>query len=400
MTGDPACPRRESDADAAVLLRMHPDVVTERQRLRPRRRTVGETLPKELRLEDLAHLRRAPVLYEELQPGMVPGSAVPVFAKETRDARPHVYDVPGRNERAESDREHRVCCQPAAPPEVVAGAELRMLDADEGDVIQLVVRAVHPAAVDRRLVLARQVGELGGADEALVDRADLRRCVEHLVSRNARERAAEDHAGGIAARFSGREPGGLEALEDRGDVLDADPVELDVLTVRDIGDVAAVTLGCPGDRAELLGAHAATVDPDPHHEELVLELLRLRGAGPLARDVLPALRIQAPPSHPATQILLAARAEPAGSEDALDPLADVERLRLLLYLLGGVEGLVVAERPLPFASGARGSTGGRGVGHRPAREGAPATRPPRPRPWGGRPLRRRPAPRPRASRGR
>src|SRR4051794_8450931 len=244
-----------------------------------------------------------------------------------------------------------------------------MLDADEGDVIQLVVRAVHPAATDRGLVFARQVGELGGADEALVDRPDLRRCIEHLVGRNARERAAEDHARSIAARFAGREPGGLEALEDRGDVLDPDPVELNVLTIGDIGQVAAVSLGCPGDRAELLGAHAATVDPDPHHEELVLELLRLRGAGPFARDILPALRIQAPPSHPAPQILRADRAEPAGSEDALDPLADVERLGLLFYLLGGVEGLMIAERPLPFAPGARGSTGGR-IGHGRAREGA------------------------------
>src|SRR3954449_7858514 len=275
-----------------------------------------------------------------------------------------------------------------------------MLDADEGDVIQLVVRAVHPAAADRGLVFARQVGELGGADEALVNRPDLRRCVEHLVGRNAREWAAEDHARSIAARFGGREPGGLEALEDRGDVLDPDPVELNVLAVRDVGQVAAVTLGGPGDRSELLGAHAATVDPDPHHEELVLQLLRLRGAGPLAGDVLPALGVKTPPAHPAPQIPLADRAEPAGSEDALDPLADVERLGLLLDLFGGVEGLVVAERPLTFTSGARGSTGGRGVGHGLEPGRGTATRPPRPRPWGGRPLRRRPAPRRRASRGR
>src|SRR4051812_50194091 len=100
MTGDPACPRRESDADAAVLLRMHPDVVAERQRLRPRRRTVGETLAKELRLEDLAHLRRAPVLYEELQPGMVPGSAVPLFSEKTSGGPPHACAGPRAHETA------------------------------------------------------------------------------------------------------------------------------------------------------------------------------------------------------------------------------------------------------------------------------------------------------------
>src|SRR4051794_41904854 len=97
MTGDPACPRRESDADAAVLLRMHPDVVAERQRLRPRRRTVGKTIAKELRLEDLAHLRRAPVLHEEFQPGMVPGSAGPAFSEETRGGPPPPRGVPRRH---------------------------------------------------------------------------------------------------------------------------------------------------------------------------------------------------------------------------------------------------------------------------------------------------------------
>ncbi len=63
-------------------------------------------------------------------------------------------------------------------------------------------------------------------------------------------------------------------------------MQLHVLTIRDVGEVAAVGLARPGDRAKLLGGEPSAVDPDPHHEELVLELIGLRTPGPLAGDAL------------------------------------------------------------------------------------------------------------------
>ena len=133
-------------------------------------------------------------------------------------------------------------------------------------------------------------------------------------------------------------------------------MELDVLPVRHVGDVAAVRLARPGDRAELLGGETPAVDPDPQHEELVLELLGLGAPGSLAGHALLPLRVEAPPAHPVAEVLLADRAEAAGREDPLDPLAHLERLGLLLDLLGAVQRLVVAERPLALTSGAWGSS--------------------------------------------
>ena len=247
--------------------------------------------------------------------------------------------------------------------QVVPGPERRVIDADERDVVDLGVRAVHAAAADRRLVLARQVRERRVAQVARRDGADVRRRVQHLVGRNAGERAPEEHAGRVAARLLRREPDRLDPLEDRRHVLDADPVQLHVLPVRDVGDVASEALARPCDGAQLLARQAPAVDPDPHHEELVLELLRLRGAGALAGHALLTLRVQPVPAQPGAQVLLADRTEPAGSEDPVDPLAHVQAVVVLLDLLGGVERLVVAQPPLPLASFAGSHSLGWSVDH-------------------------------------
>ena len=145
-------------------------------------------------------------------------------------------------------------------------------------------------------------------------------------------------------------PDRLDPLEDRGDVLDADPVQLHVLPVGDVGDVAPEPLARPGDRAELVARQPAAVDADPHHEELVLELLGFGRARPLAGDALLALRVEAVPPHPRAEVLLADRAEPARREDPIDALAHVQAVVVLLDLLGRVERLVIAQPPLPLAA--------------------------------------------------
>ena len=362
---DASCPRREPDEHAPVPLLVHADVVALGQRSRRGSRAVGQRdAVQELSLQHLADVLGSPVLDQELQPRVVPGATVAVLAEEPRHAGPHLRHARRLDERAEPLREHRVRGEAAADLQVVAGPERRMVDADERDVVDLGVRAVHAATADRRLVLARQVGERRIAQVARRDRADVGGRVQHLVGRDAGERAAEEHARRVAARLLRREPDGVDPLEDRGHVLDADPVQLHVLPVGDVGDVAPEPLARPRDRAQLLARHAAAVDPDPHHEELVLELLGLGRAGALAGHALLALRVEAVPPQARTQVLLADRAEPARREDPVDPLADVQAVVVLLDLLGGVERLVVAQPPLPLASfaGCR-SWGGR-VAHR------------------------------------
>ena len=281
---------------------------------------------------------------------MVAGAAVAVLAEEPGHAGPHLGHALALDERAEPLREQRVRRQAAANLQVVAGPERRVIDADEREVVDLGVRAVHAAAADRRLVLARQVGERGVTQVARRDRADVGRRVQHLVGGDPGERAPEEHARRVAARLLRREPDRLDPLEDGRHVLDADPVQLDVLAVGDVGDVASEPLARPRDRAQLLAREAPAVDADPHHEELVLQLLRLRRARAFSRNPLLALRVQPVPPQARTQVLLADRTEPARREDPVDPLAHVQAVVVLLDLLRGVERLVVAQPPLPLAS--------------------------------------------------
>ena len=135
------------------------------------------------------------------------------------------------------------------------------------------------------------------------------------------------------------------------------PVQLHVLPVGDVRHVAPEPLRCPRDRAELLAAQPSAVHPDPHHEELVLELLRLGAPRALTGNALLPLRVEAPPTQPRPQVLLPDRPESARSEDPLDAFADGEPVVLLLDLLRGVERLVVAQPPLTLAARARGPDG-------------------------------------------
>ncbi len=103
------------------------------------------------------------------------------------------------------------------------------------------------------------------------------------------------------------------------------------------------------------------VAADAEHEELVVELLGLQGAGLAAVEPGLALRVEAPPAEPAAQVAAVDGGEAAVGVDVLDPRADVERVVVLLGLLVGVQRLAVAERPLALAALGPGTAGcGRG----------------------------------------
>ena len=82
----------------------------------------------------------------------------------------------------------------------------------------------------------------------------------------------------------------LEALPDRGNVLDLDPVVLDVVAVGDVRGVPGVRRGDLAERAQLLGAQDLAVAADAEHEELGVELGRVHGGG-LAAVEAAALRV-------------------------------------------------------------------------------------------------------------
>jgi hypothetical protein len=104
---------------------------------------------------------------------------------------------------------------------------------------------------DRGLELPGKVGERRVAHEPLVERQQIGGRVDDLVTVDTGKRAADHVARRVTARFGRAQADRFECVPDPRDILDADPVKLDVLTVGHIGDVAAETLRDLPDRAEL-----------------------------------------------------------------------------------------------------------------------------------------------------
>src|SRR6185503_12713492 len=152
--------------------------------------------------------------------------------------RPDLGDLLLGHEDAEALGQAGVRGQPAADPQVEANAQLGVLDPDEGDVVDLVHHVVGVHAGQCRLVLARQVGEVGVADVAVLDLLDRPGRVDQLVLGDAGDRGAQDDTGAVPAGFGGLQPDSLQPRPDLGGVLDADPVQLDVLPVGEVGGVA------------------------------------------------------------------------------------------------------------------------------------------------------------------
>ena len=292
---------READVEVAVVLLVHADVVAVSDR-RGRRGRADEGAAEVLVLEHLAELVDAPVGDQELQAGARAQPAVAVVAEDRRDALPDVGHLVERDPDAGLLGQHRVGRQPAADPQVEAGAELGVHGADERDVVGLGGDVVARVAGHGGLELARQVGEPRVADVAAEDLLQGPRAVDDLVLGDAGDGRAEERPGRVAARLEAAQAGGVEAVPDLGDVLDADPVVLDVLAVGDVGGVTGEVDADAAQRPHGLRGEQPTVGADAQHEVAVVELLLLEHRGLAAVDAGLALGVEAHPAEAAAQV--------------------------------------------------------------------------------------------------
>ena len=207
--------------------------------------------------------------------------------------------------------EHRVRGETAADPQVEAGPVLGMVDADEGDVVDLGGAVERGVAGRRGLELARQVGVLRVADVAALDLGQRRGGIDDLVLGHAGDGGAEEAAGRVAAGLESAQPDGGESGPDLRDALDLDPVVLDVLPVGDVGGVAPEVCGDAAERAQLVGAEQGAVAAYPHHEVAVIELVRLQRGGLAAVEAGGALGVETHPAEPAAQVGRVDGVEPA-----------------------------------------------------------------------------------------
>jgi hypothetical protein len=196
--------------------------------------------------------------------------------------------------------------------------------ADQGQVVDLGLGAAVAAGRHRHLELAGQVGELLGPSHAGLDGQQVRGGVEPLAGVDPGHRAAEHVADGVPAGLQAAQPDPVELVKDGGDVGDHDPVELDVLAVGDVGQVAAVGLGQAADGLQLVGRQRAPGDADAQHEMAVLGR---------------ALGVQAPPAEADVEVVGVDRGQ-ALAGVAVDAGAQVERVQRLLDLLVAVASVL------------------------------------------------------------
>ena len=195
--------------------------------------------------------------------------------------------------------------------------------------------------------------------------ADLRRGVNDLGRVDSGQRAAQDHPRGVAARLHAGQAHRLQRLPDRRNVLDPDPVQLDVLPVGDVRGAPGVPARDIGNGGKLGVVQLPPVDPDPHHEVAVVQLFGLKQRRLAPVDAGPALRVQAVPAEPAAQVGRVDRVEAVLGVNVDDPLPHIEAVVVLLVHLVGIERLVVAQCPLALTALAAGAAGrGRAAGRR------------------------------------
>lgn len=227
-----------------------------------------------------------------------------------------------------------------------AGAVLGMHGGDEGDVLNLVGDVLAGVAGDGGLELARQVVELAAVQVLLLDLADGGGGVDDLLGGHAGHGRAEDDARDVAAAHHRRQADALELLPDRGDVLDLDPVQLDVLPVGEVGGRAGVVARDLADGAQLLRAGQTAVEAHAHHEVAVLHLGVLQLARVLAAEVLAALGVDAEPLEAWGDVLRVNGVEALFGVDVDDALAHGEGRVGLLDPLVVVERLAAVDLPL------------------------------------------------------
>lgn len=143
-------------------------------------------------------------------------------------------------------------------------------------------------------------------------------------------------------------PHSAQFFPDCGNVLDLNPVQLDVLAVREVRGGASVVAGDFAHGAQLGRVHAATVETHAHHEVLVLQLCVAQLRSQLAAQVLVALGVEAEPLKAWGKILWRNRLKTLLGVDIDDALAGGQAAVFLLDLLVGVERVLAVNLPLPL----------------------------------------------------
>jgi hypothetical protein len=126
-----------------------------------------------------------------------------------------------------------------------------------------------------------------------VDGQGGRLTVDELLVADARQGAADDVAGDVAAGARRGQAHARQAAEDLGDVVERDPVDLEALARRAVDDPAPELLGDARHHLGLIGAQHPLDDLRAQHEVPVLGVVRVQPVPLQAHQVVVVERLPA-----------------------------------------------------------------------------------------------------------
>src|SRR5699024_945569 len=222
-------------------------------------------------------------------------AAETVVAEDRDHAVPDLSDSLQCDEGADRLRQHRVGGSPAADEAIKARSIFWVVSADKGHVLDLMRHVLAGVAGNSRLKLARQVLYVLAVKILIDDGLYRRGGVNNFIFCNACDRRAQNHAWDVAAAHHGGQSYRFQALPDFGHILDANPVQLDVLTVGEVCGRARKFLGDFSDDAELLRCGTSAIEADAQHEIFILQFRVRDLSRKLATKVLLTLGINPQP---------------------------------------------------------------------------------------------------------
>ena len=228
----------------------------------------GRVLGLDLTLE----LGQAQLVDQDLHACLVLVVPAPEAVVDAHDRRAVGEQLVGGQELAHGLADHRRPAKAAADQDLEADLALLVLLQDQADVVRAHGRTVGQRTRDRDLELARQVAELGVQGRPLAQQLGPGARVGDLVGGDAGIVVAGDVADAVARGLDGVHLDLGQLAQDRRDVPQLGPVELQVLPGREMAVAAVVLLRDVGELAQLPRAQGAVGDGDPQHVGVELQI--------------------------------------------------------------------------------------------------------------------------------
>ena len=272
FTGRVANSRFHTQVEVAVLLRVRTDMVTDAG-LQRGRLGVDKRLIQIFRFQHLTEFFNPPLGHEEFQPRTVAQAAETIIAEDANHPGPHLRDALDGDPRPQRLRQHRVGGQATANEAVKPRAVFRVVFPNKRHVLDLVGDILAGVTRDGSLEFPWQVVELRARQIILFDLFDRRAGINNLIGCHPSCGRTQDHARHVAAAHHRGQTNGIQPAPNFWDILDADPVQLNILPV---GEVRSRPCEIPGDLtddAQALRGGLATVETHAHHEIFILQLV-------------------------------------------------------------------------------------------------------------------------------